>query len=54
MKFKSFVSYEEGSHLEEEVKDWINSNEENILEIVDIEYNQEGNIYIAIVTYREK
>ncbi len=54
MKFKSFVSYEDGSHLKEEVESWINNNEEDIVEIVNIEYNQEGNIYLAIVTYIEK
>ena len=28
-------------------------NQENILEIIDIEYNQEGN-YLAIVSYLER
>ncbi|HLR34509.1 MAG TPA: hypothetical protein VK071_04165 [Tissierellales bacterium] len=54
MKFKSFVSYEDGAHLKEEVGSWIDDNEKDILEVVDIEYNREGNIYLAIVTYIER
>lgn len=50
----SFVSYEDGSHLKGKVDDWISDNEEDILEIVDIEYTQEGNVYVAIVSYIER
>lgn len=48
------VDYQDGSTLREKVNEWIDENEENILEIVDIEYNQEGNLYFAIVSYLER
>lgn len=54
MKYMYIVDYEDGFTLKEKVNEWINENEENILEIIDIEYNQEGNLYFAIVSYLER
>lgn len=53
MKHMYIVDYD-GSTLKEKVDQWIGENEESILEIVDIEYTQEGSIYFAIVTYIER
>lgn len=53
MKHMYIVDYD-GSTLRDKVNSWIIENEENILEIVDIEYTQEGSIYFAIVTYIER
>lgn len=44
----------DGSSLRDKVDQWISENEEDILEMVDIEYTQEGTIYFAIVTYIER
>lgn len=44
----------DGSSLKDKVDQWIGENEEDILEIVDIEYTQEGKVYFAIVTYIER
>ncbi|MBU5256405.1 hypothetical protein [Tissierella praeacuta] len=54
MKYMYIVDYEDGSTVKGKVNEWIAENEENILEIVDIEYNQEGNLYFAIVSYLER
>lgn len=54
MKYMYIVDYQDGSTLREKVNEWIEENEENILEIIDIEYNQEGNLYFAIVSYLER
>ncbi|WMM25495.1 hypothetical protein RBU61_02200 [Tissierella sp. MB52-C2] len=54
MKYMYIVDYKDGSALKEKVNQWIDENEENILEIIDIEYNQEGNLYFSIVTYLER
>lgn len=54
MKHISMVDYGDGSSLEEKVNQWILSNEENLLEIIDIEYDQHGNMYIATITYLER
>ncbi|WP_236914284.1 hypothetical protein [Clostridium sp. Cult2] len=54
MKYISMVDYGDGSNLEEKVNEWILENEENLLEIIDIEYTQHGNVYLATITYLER
>lgn len=54
MKFMYIVAEGDGETIRAKVDRWIGENEENILEIVDIEYNQEGIIYFAIVSYFER
>ncbi|NLK44787.1 MAG: hypothetical protein GX300_10390 [Tissierellia bacterium] len=54
MKHMYIVDYGTGSSIKDKVDIWIGENEENILEIIDIEYTQEGDIYFAIVTYLER
>lgn len=54
MKFMYIVSEGEGDTIRDKVDRWIGENEENILEIVGIEYNQKGTIYFAIVSYFER
>ncbi|WP_236909827.1 hypothetical protein [Clostridium sp. Cult3] len=54
MKHVSMVDHYDGSSLEDKVNEWILENEENILEIIDIEYTQHGNVYLAIITYEER
>lgn len=51
MKHAAFVDQEDGLNLKEKVAEWIRENEECILEIIDIEYSQNGSIYIATITY---
>ncbi len=51
MKHAAFVDNEDGLKLKEKVAEWIRENEDYILEIVDIEYTQKDNIYIATITY---
>lgn len=50
----TFLEYEDGSGLKDKVANWVAENEEEILEIIDIEYSQHGNIYIATVTFEER
>jgi hypothetical protein len=54
MKHVSMVDYYDGSSLEDKVDEWISENEANILEIIDIEYTQHGNVYLAIITYEAR
>lgn len=54
MKHVSMVDYKDGSSLEEKVNQWILENEDILLEIIDIEYTQHGNVYLAIITYEER
>lgn len=51
MKHAAFVQHGDGSELKEKVEQWIVENEDKILEIVDIEYKQQDNLYIATITY---
>lgn len=51
MKFTSFYQQDSDSGLKEKVEEWIRDNEENILEIVDVEYEYSNNTYIAIISY---
>ena len=54
MKHVSIVDYGDGTNLEEKMNEWILTNEENLLEIIDIEYTQHGNMFLATITYLEK
>ncbi len=51
MKHAAFIQEGSGSELEEKVKKWIKENEDSILEVVNIEYRQNGNIYYATIAY---
>ena len=48
------MEYGDGSTLEDKVNEWIASNESSILEIIDIEYIQNGSICLATITYEER
>jgi hypothetical protein len=48
------VDYDDGAILKEKVEAWIGENEESILEVIDIDYSQQGNLYLAVVTYLER
>ena len=54
MKYISMVDYNDGSSLKEKVDEWILENESYVKNIIDIEYTQYGNIYVAIITYEER
>ena len=54
MKHATIVEYVDGSVLEDKVNEWIAENEQQILDIIDIEYSQHGNIYLATITYEER
>lgn len=54
VKHMTIVDYGDGLDLKEKVYDWISKNEEKILEIIDIEYENSGNIFYAMVTYEER
>lgn len=49
-----FESGNDGSTVEEKVNQWILENESEILEILDIEYLDNGNMYLATITYEER
>lgn len=51
MKHVGFVQQGDGSQLQDKVERWIEENRENILEIIDIEYEQNGDIYTATITF---
>ncbi len=54
MKHATIVEYNDGTGLEDKVESWIAESEQQILEIIDIEYSQHGNIYLATITYEER
>ena len=54
MKYVSMIDCDDGSSLEEKINEWIVENEDTLLEILDIEYKQHGNIYLATITYEER
>ncbi|MGF7056533.1 hypothetical protein [Brassicibacter mesophilus] len=54
MKHATIVEYNDGSGLEDKVNEWIAENEQQILDIIDVEYSQHGNIYLATITYEER
>lgn len=51
MKHTTFIQEDSGSELKDKVEKWIARNEDRILEIVDIEYSQNGNVYYVTITY---
>jgi len=54
MKHVTILGYDDDTAIEEKVNQWIAENESTILEIIDIEYIENGNMYIATITYEEK
>ncbi len=54
MKHMTLLEYDDGSGLTDKVQRWVIENEEQILEIIDIEYSQHGNIFIATISYEER
>mgnify|MGYP000851661135 FL=1 len=54
MKHMTMVEYEDGSNLRYKVDEWLSENEDKILELLDVEYTQQGEIYMAIITYEER
>lgn len=54
MKHVTILSYNDDLAVEEKVSQWIEENEGSILEIIDIEYIENGNMYIATITYEER
>jgi hypothetical protein len=54
MKHYSILEKGNSSLVEEKVNQWIKENEDSILEIIDIEYIENGDIYIATITYEER
>lgn len=54
MKHASIIEKGDSSAVEEKVNQWILENEDSILEIIDIEYIENGDIYVAIITYEER
>lgn len=54
MKHMTIVDYNDGLDLEDKVYKWIEDNEEEILEVIDVEFENRGNIFFAIVTYEER
>jgi len=54
MKHVTILDYGDGSTLEEKVSQWIAENEESILEVIDVEYIENGNMYLATITYEER
>ncbi len=52
MKHAAFVQHGDGEKLKLKVEEWIEENRESILEIIDIEYEQNGgDIYTATITF---
>lgn len=54
MKHVTILEYDDDSAIKEKVNQWIAENESSILEIIDIEYIENGNMYIATITYEER
>ncbi|MBZ2174425.1 hypothetical protein K8M07_04105 [Schnuerera sp. xch1] len=54
MKHVTIMEYGDSSTIEEKVDEWILENEDSVLEIIDIEYIENGNTYLATITYEER
>lgn len=54
MKHMSIVEYNDGTGLKDKVDSWIAENEEKILEVIEVEYEQHGNLFVATITYIER
>ncbi len=50
----TLLENEYSSGLKEKVERWIYEHREEIIEIVDIEYEQYGSMFSATITYEEK
>lgn len=53
MKTVSFYQYGDGSELNDKVVEWIKENENKIVEIIDIEFQQYDNVFVATIRYIE-
>ena len=51
MKHIAFISEKDGSSLKEKVEEWKEENKDLIIEIVDVEYSENADVYYATVTY---
>lgn len=51
MKHAAFIQKGENSQLKSKVEEWIKENKDQILEIIDIEYEEDGDIFTATITY---
>lgn len=54
MKHVTIMEYKGYETLKQRVQDWISENQSYILEMMDIEYEQHGEVYLARITYEEK
>lgn len=54
MKHVTMMENGYGSGLKEKVQHWIDEHKDEIIEVVDIEYQQYGSMYSATITYEEK
>lgn len=54
MKHIAFISEGDGSQLREKVDEWIEENKEKNIEIIDVEYSENADVYYATVTYLDK
>lgn len=53
MKHVTLLENEYGSDLKDKVQTWVDEHRDEILEIIDIEYEQYGGMYSATITYEE-
>ncbi|WP_159436155.1 hypothetical protein [Anaerosalibacter sp. Marseille-P3206] len=54
MRHMTIIDCNDGLDLEDKVYNWIEDNEEEILEVIDVEFENRGNIFFAIITYEER
>ena len=54
MKHVTLLENEYDSGLKAKVKSWLSGHRDDILELVNIEYNQYGSMFSATITYEEK
>ena len=54
MKHVTIVEGHGYSTLKDKVNEWISENESEILEMLAVEYEQHGEVYLARITYEEK
>lgn len=53
MKHVTIMEYSGYSTLKGRVNSWLSKNKKDILEVIKIEYEQHGEIYLAMITYEE-
>lgn len=51
MKYAAFIERNDYSKLANKVEKWVEENRDNILEILDIEYEEKDNVFCATITY---